>query len=371
VGALEAGAGVLLVLGALTDLFQSIVTPRPVGGRLRPSRYLDRVLWRAVRWLALRERMTRRREALLGSYGPALVLIQFVGWGLLLVAGYGLILDALRGQITPRPAGLGTSIYVAAVSFLTIGYGDYAPSGAVARVVAAIAGATGLGVIALVITYLFSLFAAFQRREAAVVALEAAAGAPPSGVSLLETYALGGILDDLADVFKRWQRWSAEVLDSHLAFPTLTYFRSSHDNDSWIGSLGAVMDASTLVLTTLDCEGDPALVAARGWARQALWVAGHCLEDLIIYFDLRFEDHVGVELHEYRAARERLVRAGYRLRAETEGWEAFQRVRSGYADRVNALAHHWAIPPAQWIGDRSPLKLRPRHGSERDLPGGG
>jgi len=362
VEALEAGAGVLLVLSALLDLFQSIVTPRPAGGRLRLSRYLDRALWRAVRWLALRAGLARRREALLGSYGPALVLIQFLSWGLLLVVGYGLILDALRGQVSPRPTGLGTSIYVAAVSFLTIGYGDYAPSGPVARVVAVVSGATGLGVIALVITYLFSLFGAFQRREAAVVALEAAAGAPPSGVTLLETYGLGGITADLAEVFKRWRDWSAEVLDSHLAFPTLTYFRSSHDNDSWIGSLGAVMDAATLLLTTVDCEGDPALVAARGWARQMLWVAGHCLEDLIIYFDLRFEDQVGVEPEEYRAARERLARAGYRLRAETAGWEAFGLVRSGYADRVNALAHHWAIPPAQWIGDRSLLKRRRRHG---------
>ncbi|HLH67606.1 MAG TPA: potassium channel family protein [Candidatus Dormibacteraeota bacterium] len=360
-GAVEAGGGALLVVGVLLDLFQSIVTPRPVGGRLRLSRYVNQALWGGVRRLALHGRVARHRETLLGSYGPASVLIQFLGWSLLLVVGYGLILDALRGQITPRPGGLGTSIYFAAISFYTIGYGDYAPSGPAARAVATISGATGLGVIALVITYLFSLFAAFQRREAAVVALEAAAGAPPSGVTLLETYALGGILHDLPDVFKRWQRWSAEVLDSHLAFPTLTYFRSSHDNDSWIGSLGAVMDAATLLLTTLDCEDDPGLTAARGWAKQALWVAGHCVEDLVLYFDLEAEDHAGVELDEYRAARERLARAGYRLQAETAGWEAFQLVRAGYADRINALAHHWAIPPAQWIGDRSLLKLHRRH----------
>jgi hypothetical protein len=361
VGILEAGGGALLVLGALVDLFQSIITPRPVGGRLRLSRYANQALWATVRRLALHERMVRHRETLLGSYGPASVMVQFLGWGLLLVLGYGLILDALRGQITPRPSGLGTSIYFATISFLTIGYGDYSPSGPAARAVAAIAGATGLGVIALVITYLFSLFAAFQRRETAVVALEAAAGAPPSGVTLLETYALGNILPDLADLFRGWQRWSAEVLDSHLAFPTLTYFRSSHDNDSWIGSLGAVMDAATLLLTTVDCEGEPALAAARGWAKQALWVAGHCVEDLVLYFDLEVEDEVGVELGEYQVARERLARAGYRLQVEVDGWEAFQRVRAGYADRVNALARHWAIPPAQWIGDRSLLKRHHRH----------
>ena len=104
--------------------------------------------------------------------------------------------------------------------------------------------------------------------------LEAGAGSPPSGVTLLETYAMAGILDDLPRVFEDWQAWAAEVLDSHLAYPVLAYFRSSHDNDSWISSLGAVMDAATLVLTTI--EDGP-----KGWAKLSRAVGDHCLEDLV------------------------------------------------------------------------------------------
>ena len=135
----------------------------------------------------------------------------------------------------------------------------------------------GLGLFALVITLFFTLYGSFQRREVSVVVLQAGAGAPPSGVTLLETYALGGMLDDLPRVFYDWQAWAAEVLDSHLAYPVLAYFRSSHDEDSWVSSLGAVMDAATLVLTTID--GVP-----KGWAKLSLAVGNHCFEDLNFAF---------------------------------------------------------------------------------------
>jgi hypothetical protein len=191
----------------------------------------------------------------------------------------------------------------------------------------------------------------------AVVVLEAGAGAPPSGVTLLETYAVAGILDDLPLVFRDWQSWAAEVLDSHLAYPVLAYFRSSHDNDSWISSLGAVMDASTLVLTTI--KGGP-----KGWAKLSRAVGGHCLEDLVAYFGLPTETELDVERAEFDEARRRLERAGFTLEDADRSWANFARLRMEYAGRVNALARYWATPPAQWIGDRSPLKNPRLHEAE-------
>jgi hypothetical protein len=269
--------------------------------------------------------------------------------------GYGLLLDAFSAEIRPQPHSVATSLYVAGTSMLTIGFGDYVPTHAGARAVALAAGATGLATFALVVTFLFSLFSSFQRREATIVATEAAAGAPPSGVTLLETFAMGRVHEDLASLFRQWQQWSAEVLDSHLSFPVLCYFRSSHDNDSWISSLGAMMDAASLVLTTID-DGPTA------WAKMFRWVGGHCIEDITQYFRLDDEHYVGVELEEFREARRRLARAGWRLRPEEESWAAFQRLRSEYAGRVNAMARRWASPPAQWIGDRSVLSYG-RHGA--------
>jgi hypothetical protein len=109
------------------------------------------------------------------------------------------------------------------------------------------------------------------------------------------------------------------------------------------------MDASTLVLTTI--EDGPL-----GWAKLSRAVGGHCLEDLVQYFRLADEPEVGVERDEFETARARLAHAGFRLKEADLAWDNFSRLRLDYAGRVNALARHWATPPAQWIGDRSPLK---------------
>jgi hypothetical protein len=364
---LEGAVGVVIVVVTLLDVFQSVVTPRPVAGRLRISRYATRLLWAASRGLAGRTSHPRRREALLGSFGPAIVLVELVIWLVLLILGYGLIVNALAGQIRPHPADLVTSMYVAGTSLFTIGFGDYVGMTTVARLVSLVSAATGLGVLALVVTFLFSLYGAFQRREVAVVTLEASAGAPPSGVTLLETYAAAGIVQELPALFQRWQAAAAEILDSHLAYPVLAYFRSSHDNDSWISSLGAVMDATTLVLTTIDGTESPVTHGVKGWAKLSRAVLGHCVEDMVIYFGLPDERDAGVELADYREARERLALAGYRLRPEADGWEAFREMRAAYAGRVNALAAYYASPPAQWIGEKHML-ARAGHG-DRPAPG--
>jgi hypothetical protein len=126
------------------------------------------------------------------------------------------------------------------------------------------------------------------------------------------------------------------------------------------------MDATTLVVTTIASFDDESTRGVKGWAKLSRAVMGHCIEDLVIYFRLPDERLPGVELEEYREARDRLQRAGYRLRPEAEGWEAFRKLRSEYAGRVNALADYWMSPPAQWIGDQA--FRRAGHG-DRPLPG--
>ncbi len=365
---LEGVVGALLIVATLADVFQAVVTPRPVAGRLRISRLITRRLWAVCRWLGRRMHDPRRREALLGNFGPAIVLVYLTVWLLFLILGYGLLVNALADQVRPRPSDLATSTYVAGTSLFTIGFGDYVATTPGARVLMLAAAASGLGVLALTITFLFSLYGAFQRREVAVVTLEASAGAPPSGVSVLETFALAGVVEELAGLFQRWQAAAAEILDSHLAYPVLAYFRSSHDNDSWISSLGAILDATTLTLTTIDGTESPVLQRVKGWAKLSRAVLGHCVEDLVLYFGLPDDHEAGVGLDDYREARARLERAGYRLQPEAEGWEAFRKQRAQYAGRVNALAYYWASPRAQWIGADGILR-RSGHGN-RPAPGG-
>jgi hypothetical protein len=266
-------------------------------------------------------------------------------WLTLLVLGYGLLFFALRGELEPAPATLGTSLYFAGTSILTLGYGDVVAAGPLARVVSLVAAANGLGVVALVVTFLFSLYASYQRRETLVVTLSARAKAPPSAVTLLETYARLDLVDELPALFASWEAWEAEVLDSHVAYPLLGYFRSSHDNVSWLSALGAVLDACALVLTTI--EGIP-----RGQAELTKRAGAHLVEDIGNILGLR-GDGSGVDRGEFDEAYRRLADAGYRLADADQAWHGFERARSTYAGRLEALAEYWATPATLWIGGRA------------------
>lgn len=347
---LEGLAGVALVVWILNDVFQSVAVPRPTPGS-RPSTMLTRLTWPLWRSVGLARGTSGARERALGQYAPLLLVTILALWVLGLVLGYGLIFHALADQIEPRPADVLEAAYFAGTSLLTIGFGDVVAVHPAARAVAIVSAATGLGVVALAISFVFSLFASFQRRESLVVTLDQRAGAPPSGVHLLETMAHEAMRDDLGPMFAEWERWAGEVLDTHVAYPILAFFRSSHDNESWIGALGAVLDAATLVVTTVD-DGPT------GQAHM-MWAAGHHLaEDLTLYFRLGHDGDAGVERAEFDDARARLAAAGYRLRGADASWEAFRAKRATYAGSLNALARQWAVPPSLWIGDRSFLPVR-------------
>ncbi len=345
---LEFLLGAVLTAGVLFDVFQAVVVPRPTPRGIRLSPILVRGMWRLWRGFGLGLGNSTRRERFLGTFAPLVVILLLLCWVGGLILGYGLEMYALRSQIQPQPDDLGTALYFAGTSLLTLGFGDLVATGPLARLVALVAAASGLAIVALLITFLFSLFDSFRRREVHVVTLDARAGVPPSGVTLLETYAHSALLDDLPRTFAEWEVWSAEVLESHLSYPILAYFRSTHDNESWVSALGAVLDAATLVLTTI--EGGP-----RGAASMMHSVGRHLVNDLSHYFRLPHEHEINVEPDEFERARERLAAAGFRLRQAEDAWTAFAKLRADYAGPLNALAKYWAAPPTQWIGDRSTI----------------
>ncbi len=226
-------AGLVLLGIVLWDIFQSIVVPRPTPGRLRLGRYLIPPTWRLWRAIGTRGRSPEATDWFLGLYAPGAAIILFVVWLAFIVLADGLMLWALRTEVTPQLGTFFDALYFAGTSVLTLGFGEIIASGGVSRVVVLVAAATGLGVVALVITFIFSLFANYQRREVLVVTLSARAKSPPSAVTLLETHARLEMIGDLPALFREWEHWAAEVLDSHVAYPLLGYFRSSHDSISW------------------------------------------------------------------------------------------------------------------------------------------
>ncbi len=334
-------AGLLLLGLVLWDVFEGIVVPRPTPGRLRIARYIIPPTWRLWRFVGGRTRDGLSRDSFLGLFAPGTAVLLLVIWLGVIVVAYGLILYGLRAELQPTPHDVVEAIYFAGASVLTIGYGDIIATGGLSRLAVLTSAATGLGVVALVITFLFSLFGSYQRREILVVTLAARAKAPPSAITLLETSARLGMVDGLPQLFAEWERWAAEVLDSHVAYPLLVYFRSSHDNSSWISALGAVLDAAALVLTTI--RGVP-----RGQAEITKRVGAHLVEDISNYLGLA-GDGAAVDREQFAAVHARLAHAGYDLEPETEAWHAFEAARGSYAGRLIALAEYLATPAPVWV----------------------
>jgi len=345
VALVELLAGAALVALVLYDVFQSVVVPRYTTRALRLAPAFLDGFWDCWRWLGRRMKPGEQREDFLGAFAPLSILLTLILWTLALILGYGLVLHGLQDQVRPPVSDPASALYLAAVSLFTIGYGDFVPVGLAARITALAAGASGLAVVALVLSLLFNLHASFQRREVQVLVLEGRAGTPPSGVTLLETYASLGMLSDLPGLFATWETWAAEVLESHRAYPILPFFRSSHEGQSWVSALGAILDAATLLLTTV--EGP-----ARGPAEMLHRMGVHTLADLNVWCGLKCGPEVGVERADWEAARQRLASVGFQVRDSEEAWRSFRRARSDYGGPLNSMARHLLIPPAAWIGDR-------------------
>ena len=336
------------MVSSIADLFQSVIVPRTVGRGRRPSTFIARYGWRAWRDVCMRIDDAERREDSLAIFAPALIMSLLAFWAVAQIVGFGLIFWALRAGLKPHP-NLGAAIYYAGASLLTIGYGDIVAENAVVRALSLAAGSSGLGTFAIVTTYLFQTFGAFQRREAFVVAISERTGAPPSGLEFVVRHHKLDMFDDVGTILRESQQWIAEVMETHLAYPVLTYFRSSHDDESWVGTLGALLDASTLILTTLDVDH-------RGNAEITLRTGTHLVRDFTGFFRLPTGDASGVEYEEFVQAYQAMRQLGIRVRPLEDAWPAFAQKRATYAVPLDAMARWWRIPPARWIGDRSRVR---------------
>jgi hypothetical protein len=327
----------------------SVVVPRSVSARWRPSGRFVRLTWRAWRDGALRFADPERRENTLATYAPLLLSSLLILWVALLIVGYGLLFWALRSGLSGHP-DFGTCLYFAGTTMLTIGYGDIAPASAATRFLAIFSAASGLGVLAICTTFLFQIFASFQRREAFVVTVSERTGAPPSGLEFIVRHVKLGLAGEIGTILREGQRWIAEVMETHLAYPILAYFRSSHDDESWVGTIGALLDAATLLVTTVDLDH-------RGQAELTLRLGTHLTRDFSHYFRLQTDDAAGVEYDEFVTAYRVLNELGVPLRPLEDAWPAFSAKRATYATPLDQMARWWRIPPARWIGDRSRVRL--------------
>jgi hypothetical protein len=213
--------------------------------------------------------------------------------------------------------------------------------------------ATGLGLFAVVIAYLPVLYQAFNRREVGVLLLDARAGSPPSGPELLHRMGSAGLPSSLPQLFAEWERWVADVLETHMSYPLLALFRSPHDNTSWVTALGSVLDAATLLITSVDDEPDER-------AKLLYGTGVHAVEDLFFYFRLT-EREAAIQRDEFEDVLQDMKDDGFSVRPVDEAFASFTAKRATYAPRLDAIAVLLVAPPALWIGDRSFLGARTAH----------
>ena len=247
--------GIALLLVVLQDAFEVMLLPRRVQRSLRFMRVFFRSTWAAWSGLGARLPFGARRERFLSVFGALSMVLLFVLWATALILAFALIEWSLQ---PPGPApGSGASAfseqaYMSGVTFFTLGYGDVVPHAAAARLVAVFEAGTGIGFIAVVIGYLPVLYQLFSRREAHVIQLDGRAGSPPTAGTMLARHAEADGLDKLDELLREWEVWGSELLESHLSYPMLAYYRSQHDNQSWLAAMACVMDTCALVLVGVD-----------------------------------------------------------------------------------------------------------------------
>ena len=343
---LAIGGGALLTLIVLRDTFETIVLPRRVTQRVRLTRIFYHVTWSPGAALARRWRPSTRREHFLALYGPLSVLALLAAWASLLICGFALLHWGFGSRVhtAGHAGGFWTDVYLSGTTFFTLGIGDVTPTTSAGRVLTVLEAGAGFGVLALVIGYMPILYQAFSQREQRVSTLDAWAGSPPSALGLLRRLEQDESEVAIVSFLKDWEDWSAFVLESHLSYPVLAYFRSQHENQSWLMALTAILDLSAITLSQL--AGTP-----RWQARLTFAMARHVALDLGRLLDAAAPPDAADRLPPADLARLRaeLSAAGYQLHPSAEADEQLTQLRALYEPYVHGLAGRLLLPLPDWF----------------------
>jgi hypothetical protein len=345
-GILVGTVGCILILIVLWDAFETIILPRRVSRKLRLARLFYLGSWRLVSGMARMLRPGKLRERILGFFGPLSLLMLFVIWGIGLIVGFAMIHLAVGSRISPTVAvpGFRTDLYFSGTTFFTLGLGDISPQTPAARAVTVLEAGTGFGFLAIVIGYLPVIYQAFSRRETNISLLDARAGSPPSATELLARHSRDRSIGALSDFLREWERWSADLLESHLSYPVLVYFRSQHENQSWLAALTTVLDTCSLMIVGME--------SGHVWqAKMTFAMARHALVDLAQVFNTPPSAPLSDRLpaQTLKQMRETLATAGLALREGEEVDRKLAELRRMYEPYVNSMAQFLFMTLPPWM----------------------
>jgi hypothetical protein len=335
--------GALTIVVVLWDAFETIVLPRRVARRFRLTRMFYRLTW--IPWSAIgrRKRHGPKRETFLSYYGPLSTLLLLTFWAVGMVLGFAM-LQWSAGSNLHTPFGSASffdDLYSSGTNYFTLGLGDITPRSPAARLLTVAEAGLGFGFLAMVVSYLPVLYSAFSRREVNISLMDSRAGAPSTTSELLSRYR--GNPAGLDATLQEFERWTAELLESHISYPVLTYFRSQHDNQSWLGVITTILDTCSLVMTGLK-EYSP-------WqARLTFAIARHTVVDLAQILKTPPQPPVPNRLPPEDFDRLRVALSECRPGiADGDGYEKLAELRALYEPYVNALSHYLEMRLPHWV----------------------
>lgn len=343
---LAAIAGIILLIAILQDSFETIVLPRRVSRRVRLSKLFYMSTW--VLWSSIARKMRpgNRREFYLSYFGPLSLILLLIAWAGFLMFSFALLQWGLSSPLgTPeKQVNFGTYLYLSGTTFITLGLGDVIPLSGFARFLVVAESGMGFGFLALVIGYVPVIYQAFSRREVLITLLDARAGSPSTATELLRRHYRNQRVEELVQYLDDWEKWCAELLESHLSYPVLTYYRSQHERQSWLAALTTILDACALLIIGFDGVTIPV-------ARYTFAMARHAAVDLAQIFGT---PPLNPKLNrlssaEFASMRDSLAEVGLHMSHAEDAEKRLYDLRRMYEPFVNALADHLLVNLPPWI----------------------
>jgi Ion channel len=333
------------------------VLPRRVTRHFRLTAWFYRRTWLPWKAIAKRIATASRQQSFLGYFGPLSLILLLAFWAATLIMGFALLQYGIGGHelLSKEPITFGRIIYQSGQTFFTLGYGDIVPTSGLARAFSVVEAGMGFAFLGVVIGYLPVVYASFSRREIQISMLDARAGSPPTATELLvrlagstENPAVDQIVLD--EVLRDWERWAGELLESGISYPVLSFFRSQHSNQSWLGALMTMLDVTSLVITGI--EG-----IHPGQARLTFAMARHAAVDLAQVVNARYDPLAPERLPEadFSQVRDTLAAAGLKLRGGEAAQMKLAKLRSMYEPYIHSTAKNLMVALPPW---QHPAKIR-------------
>ncbi len=346
--AVAAVVGALLVITAASSVIGTIIVPRPVGSWL--TKLADKLVNGAFRLAIAPIASYKRRDRVLAAQAATILLVQLVAWLAIFFVGYTLLLWPFI------PAGITRAFTTAGPALWEIGSSQV--SGAPARLILDIASLTGIVTITLQIAYLPTLYSAFNRRETEVALLNARAGVPSWGPELLARthYALGSgssTVDTLPGLYQQWERFAADVAESHTTYLPLVRFRSPRPLSSWVIALLSVLDSAALYLV-LSPQAAPTVPA-----RLCLRSGFQCFTEIARAMNLKVPESpdpaegISLTYEDFLGGVTTMRKVSFPIeRDPAQAWPDFVGWRVNYEATAYAIAAAIDAVPALWSGPR-------------------